>query len=65
MLAVLLLAGCKDDEPAVESAVEPMITVAISSFSIDNAAGSETTATFTVNADWITDRKSTRLNSSH
>ena len=51
MLAVLLLAGCGNDEPAAEP-IDAVITVAASAFSVNNASGSETTATFTVNADW-------------
>ena len=53
ILAALLLAGCGNDEPTAEP-IDAVITVAASAFSINNAAGSEATATFTVNTDWTT-----------
>ena len=54
ILAALLLAGCGNDEPTAEpiDPADAVITITTSAFSIDNAAGSKTTATFTVNADW-------------
>ena len=53
LLTVVLLAGCKDDEPTIAPVIT--ITNSVSFVNINYTKGSETTVTFTVNTDWTTD----------